>query len=196
MTNPNGWPGEPGVPLIPERTWVHVLDYAGDEWLSAWHAKDEVWDFGLSGTLMTAHEFACLCADEGARYLGPCLTPVEVAAHVEAAEAAWKTAVAEHLRNEEWMRGLLERIGNLFGAAARTSDDGTVHDSVLLLRVPELVEHLVAEVEAKVKAARQKAEIVSFAAGARSMRSAMERSALQAAQAEEERIRALKGDAT
>jgi hypothetical protein len=57
----------------------------------------------------------------------------------------WIEAAAQHLRNEEWMRGLLEQIGALFGDAARTSDDGSVQDSVLLLRVPELAAAMKAE---------------------------------------------------
>jgi hypothetical protein len=59
----------------------------------------------------------------------------------------WQDTAARHLRNEEWLRGLLVEIGDRFGAAARTADDGSVYDSVLLLRVPELVAALVAERE-------------------------------------------------
>jgi len=60
----------------------------------------------------------------------------------------WQDTAARHLRNEEWLRGLLVEIGDRFGAAARTAADGSVYDSVLLLRVPELVAALVAERDA------------------------------------------------
>ncbi len=51
----------------------------------------------------------------------------------------WCSAAAQHLRNEEFYRGIVCQIGDMFGVAARTSDDGSVHDGVLALRVPELV---------------------------------------------------------
>jgi hypothetical protein len=52
----------------------------------------------------------------------------------------WRDTAAFHLRNEEFYRNLVRQIGELFGEAARTSDDGSVQDSVLALKVPELVE--------------------------------------------------------
>ena len=39
--------------------------------------------------------------------------------------------------------GIVEKTGKLLGEAAYTSDDGSVQDSVLALKVPELVEKLV-----------------------------------------------------
>lgn len=40
----------------------------------------------------------------------------------------------------EFYRGIVWKIGDMFGVAARISDDGSVQDSVLALKVPELVE--------------------------------------------------------
>lgn len=51
----------------------------------------------------------------------------------------WCESAAQHLRNEEFYRGIVTQIGEMFGDAAKTSDDGTLQDSVLALRVPELV---------------------------------------------------------
>ena len=56
------------------------------------------------------------------------------------AEAAnWKETAAQYARNEEFYRDIVEQIGEMFGEAARTSDDGSIQDSVLALKVPALV---------------------------------------------------------
>lgn len=52
---------------------------------------------------------------------------------------AWEQTAAQHLRNENYYRGLVVSIGEGFGAAARTSDDGSAQDGVLCAKVPELV---------------------------------------------------------
>jgi len=51
----------------------------------------------------------------------------------------WKHTAEQHCRNEQFYRGIIDEIGALFGDAAKTSDDGTIQDHVLALRVPELV---------------------------------------------------------
>lgn len=66
----------------------------------------------------------------------------EIARRVAEAGAerdAWKDTAAQHLRNEEFYRGIVSEIGEQFGIEAKTSDDGSVQDSVLALKVPELV---------------------------------------------------------
>ena len=47
-----------------------------------------------------------------------------------------------HSKNEDFYRKLISEIGETFGVAAYTSDDGSVQDSVLALKVPELVRDL------------------------------------------------------
>jgi hypothetical protein len=42
-------------------------------------------------------------------------------------------------KNSEYYRGLVVEIGEKFGVAARTADDGSVADGVLCAKVPELV---------------------------------------------------------
>lgn len=59
----------------------------------------------------------------------------------------WKTCAADMSRGMEFYRGLVTRVGEGFGVEARTSDDGSVQDSVLALKVPELVDNLRAELE-------------------------------------------------
>lgn len=52
----------------------------------------------------------------------------------------WEDEAGRFCRNETFYRGLLEKIGNLFGKEARTSDDGSVQQDVICLKLPELVE--------------------------------------------------------
>jgi len=54
----------------------------------------------------------------------------------------WKQTATRHSRNEDLYREIVDQIGNMFGQEARTTDDGTVGDSVLALKVPELVARL------------------------------------------------------
>lgn len=55
----------------------------------------------------------------------------------------WQESAAQHLRNEQYYAGLLDRIGALFGDEAKTADDGSVRTEVLRAKVPELVARLV-----------------------------------------------------
>ena len=54
----------------------------------------------------------------------------------------WIEAARLHLKNEIFYRNIIEQIGNTFGVAARTSDDGSIQDHVLALKVPELVDQM------------------------------------------------------
>jgi hypothetical protein len=60
--------------------------------------------------------------------------------------AGWLDTAAMFHRNQEFYQGIVRDIGNVFGVAARTSDDGSVQDDVLALRVPELVKELHASI--------------------------------------------------
>lgn len=57
--------------------------------------------------------------------------------------ATWMDEAARQMRNVEFYRGIVVQIGEMFGDAAKTSDDGTVQEDVLALRVPELVQALI-----------------------------------------------------
>jgi len=61
---------------------------------------------------------------------------------------AWIETARQHANNEDYYRGLLDRIGERLGPSAYVSDDGSVQDSVLRAKVPELVSALLDEVEA------------------------------------------------
>jgi len=58
--------------------------------------------------------------------------------------AGWMANVEREIRNTEFYRGLIVQIGEMFGTAAKTSDDGTVQEDVLALKIPELVQNLLA----------------------------------------------------
>lgn len=51
----------------------------------------------------------------------------------------WEKSAADFCRNMEFYRDIVHQVGNTFGIAAKISDDGSVQDDVLALRVPELV---------------------------------------------------------
>lgn len=62
--------------------------------------------------------------------------------HIEALERerdAWAETARQHCNNEFFYRDLVREIGELFGVAAKTSDDGSIQQDVLALKVPELV---------------------------------------------------------
>ena len=56
--------------------------------------------------------------------------------------SGWKKAATEFSRNSDFYRDTLRAVGDLFGVAARTADDGSVRSDVLALKVKELVQGL------------------------------------------------------
>jgi hypothetical protein len=52
---------------------------------------------------------------------------------------AWYDTAAQMSRNADYYRGLVVQIGQMFGAEAYISDDGSVQDDVLCAKVPEMV---------------------------------------------------------
>jgi hypothetical protein len=55
------------------------------------------------------------------------------------ARTAWKETAAQHCRNEDYYRGLLDEIGNILGPEAFVSEDGSVQEDVVRAKLPELV---------------------------------------------------------
>jgi hypothetical protein len=71
---------------------------------------------------------------------GAALNPgIDEFPHTVESSRGWMETARRYARNADFYRKLVVEIGDLFGEAARTSDDGTVQDSVLALKVPELV---------------------------------------------------------
>lgn len=105
----NGWPNpeRPGVPANPERDgWHWVKDF--DENIAPWRwcAADEFDPHGC--WIKDASEDVPLSrAGRDCEYLGPCLTPSEVAALVEAAraDAARAKALMRDFVSSLWMDG-------------------------------------------------------------------------------------------
>ena len=81
MTDAPAWPGEPGVPLNPERHGWHWLLWEGQ------HANGSPEVRYYSASLPGGWpEFDHRIPPSGWRYLGPCLTPAEVAQREREAE--------------------------------------------------------------------------------------------------------------
>jgi len=53
--------------------------------------------------------------------------------------SGWEEDCRRHTRNEFYLRGLIEKIAEPYGILAMTSDDGSVQQDVICLKVPELV---------------------------------------------------------
>lgn len=66
---------------------------------------------------------------------------VQVQATRDAEQLAenWREEARKALENADYYRGLLVKIGEMFGEVAYISDDGSKQDSVLVAKVPELV---------------------------------------------------------
>lgn len=56
---------------------------------------------------------------------------------------AWVESAAQFSRNEDYYRGLVERIGQAIGTQAHIADDGSRSQDVLCAKVPELVAALI-----------------------------------------------------
>lgn len=54
--------------------------------------------------------------------------------------ATWMETAAQHLRNEDYYRGLLIKCGEAIGDAAYIADDGSRMEDVLCAKIPELVD--------------------------------------------------------
>lgn len=59
--------------------------------------------------------------------------------------SAWMDTAAEYARSVEYYRALLVRCGEALGDPAKTCDDGSAVPDVLVAKVPELVEAIVAK---------------------------------------------------
>jgi hypothetical protein len=93
MTDANGWPeaSKPGVPLNPDRSGWHWLSRPGQRSVVRWSSTYQEWWF-------MGHQHppsAIASPDRGWTYLGPCMTPAEVAAQIAAAVAAEREACAD-----------------------------------------------------------------------------------------------------
>ena len=58
----------------------------------------------------------------------------------------WEETARQYAINEEFYRNLVIEIGEPFGIEAKTSDDGSIQEDVLAIKVPELVDSLRQEV--------------------------------------------------
>ena len=89
MSDNNGWPGEPGVPLNPERDGWHWCERDGGLEPRFWSSGQQLWA-GSRNSWISPKMLLALFG-----YAGPCLTPTEVDARVkEARHDALEEAVS------------------------------------------------------------------------------------------------------
>lgn len=58
-------------------------------------------------------------------------------------EEYWEGVALQHCKNEFFYKELIRKTGENFGVEVHTSDDGSIQQDVLALKVPELVEELI-----------------------------------------------------
>lgn len=58
---------------------------------------------------------------------------------------AWIETSRQSNNNEMFYRGIINSVGGMFGVAAKTSDDGSIQQGVLALKVPDLVREALAK---------------------------------------------------
>jgi hypothetical protein len=66
-----------------------------------------------------------------------------LAAAVARRIAGWMQIAAEAYKGVEFYRGIIDQCGATIGIEAYTSDDGSIQEDVLALKLPELVKKLV-----------------------------------------------------
>jgi hypothetical protein len=72
------------------------------------------------------------------RTSGTVMDPVLATVFAEMLDRHNETTL-QYFRNAEFYHGIVTQIGELFGCEAKTSDDGTVQEDVLALKVKPLV---------------------------------------------------------
>jgi hypothetical protein len=117
MVEASNWPdpNKPGVPENPERNgwhWIRPILGLGIDAPKNWLSRIERWELS-DGTFAFPHECSLRW-----RYLGPCLTPSEVAARVQASyREGWND------RESELLEGY-KRIGHLDAMLAQARREG------------------------------------------------------------------------
>jgi hypothetical protein len=98
-------------------------------------------EFYLMTYIEEARQIAaqCWCDDETKHIEMDVVLAEAVAKRI----AAWMDSASQFSRNEVFYHGIVTQIGEMFGEAAKTSDDGSIQEDVLALKVPELVAGLI-----------------------------------------------------
>lgn len=98
--NPDGWPDadRPGVPADPERDgWHWIIGWNRTPFVAQWVADTEQFVGGGIYEWRDGEDVAQGVVAQGWTYGGPCLTPAEVAARVEAARREGIEAAAREM---------------------------------------------------------------------------------------------------
>lgn len=134
MSDNNGWPGKPGVPLNPERDGWHCIQEPGeDPEYAFWRAKPFLgYGRGCWETKGTEDDFEPHEVSNW-RYLGPALTPAEVDARIAAAHKEW-LAELNHDTDalmENAQRDALEEAAQIIDDSARRCTEGGILQRIL-----------------------------------------------------------------
>lgn len=62
--------------------------------------------------------------------------------HPKSAQGAWKETARHYASGQEFYQNIVTKVGEIIGEEAYTADDGTVGDSVLALKVPEIIQRV------------------------------------------------------
>lgn len=71
----------------------------------------------------------------------------------------WKDTAAQFLKNQEYYCSLLDKIAENFGVESYTSDDGSIQDSPLRIKMPELVKNMLAEKNTEIERLNKELEL-------------------------------------
>ena len=129
MADPNGWPdaSKPGVPMHPERDGCHWFKHErSGMWMVRWIFDRYDRTGGWRHLAGNGVDMAAQVAKHGWRYLGPCLTPAEVAAREAAAFQAGATSAAMAFEPAVIARALAEAERSGMERAAEIVDSQNV----------------------------------------------------------------------
>ena len=133
MTETNGWPGVPGVPLNPEKEgwhWVHRRGWTKP--MVWWPSKNSPLGGWWEGGLSKPHEIAEMT------YLGPCLTPDEATAlqaRVAELEAETKKAKFIHQYEVKELQARANKLTRLVETLVENDPEDMAADAVTVLDV-------------------------------------------------------------
>ena len=126
MSENNGWPERPGVPMNPGRDgWHWLIDSNHDPYLLNWSADTERWG-GYPGT--SPEDLHTVIGG----YCDPCLTPAEHAAALAVAYRRGQEEMLTTARAEGWREGWATAVARVRQEAETAVSIGASQYAVVL----------------------------------------------------------------